>query len=97
MMAKEKKQRRSFIVIFFVIVLCACFAIPLLSGIKNVKEAKAEKAALEAAVIAGQAENDALNDKINSGNKDEYVEEIARENGYIMPGEKVYQDISVND
>ena len=53
---------------------------------------------VDAAKAELDAENKAISDKINDGNKDEYVEEIARDKlGYVMPGEKVYQDISVND
>ena len=96
-MAKVKKQRRSFIVIFFVVVLCACMGIKLLSGIKEVKEAEAVNAELSSAIAAEKAEGEVWKDKISSDNKDEYYEDIARENGYIMPDEKVYQDISVND
>ena len=55
-------------------------------------------AVVDSAKAEIDAENKAINDKMNDGNKDEYVEEIARDKlGYVMPGEKVYQDISVND
>lgn len=95
---KAKKPRRSFIVVFSVIFLCACVAIALLSEIKEVKEVYNQIAAVDAEKAEVDAENKALQDKMNDGNKDEYVEEIARDKlGYVMPGEKVYQDISVND
>ncbi|MBP3939088.1 MAG: septum formation initiator family protein [Clostridia bacterium] len=96
--AKAKKPRRSFIVIFSAIVLCACVAIALLSEVKKVYEVKEQIAVVDSAKAEIDAENKAINDKMNDGNKDEYVEEIARDKlGYVMPGEKVYQDISVND
>ena len=94
---KVKKPRRSFIVIFSAIILCACVAIALLSEIKEVNEIKEQIAVVDAAKAEIDTENKALQDKINDDNIDEYVEEKARDNGYIMPGEKVYQDISVND
>ena len=98
MVAKVKKERRSFIVIFSVIVLCACLAISLISKVNAINDKKEEIAAVEAVKAEMEAENKAYNDKINDGNKDEYVEEIARDKlGYVMPGERVYQDISVND
>lgn len=97
-LAKAKKPRRSFIVIFSAIVLCACVAIALLSEVKKVYEVKEQIAVVDSAKAEIDAENKAINDKMNDGNKDEYVEEIARDKlGYVMPGEKVYQDISVND
>ncbi len=93
-----KKERRSFIVVFFAVVLCACFAISLFSIIKNINDVKEEIAAVEVVKEEMEAENEAYRDKINAGDKDEYVEEIARDKlGYVMPGERVYQDISVND
>lgn len=96
--AKAKKPRRSFIVIFSAIVLCACVAIALLSEVKKVYEVKEQIAVVDSEKAEIDAENKAINDKMNDGNKDEYVEEIARDKlGYVMPGEKVYQDISVND
>ncbi|MEE0980216.1 MAG: septum formation initiator family protein [Acutalibacteraceae bacterium] len=97
-MAKVKKQRRSFIVVFFAIVLSACFAISLFSIVKDINDVKKEIAAVDEVKAEQEAENEALRDKINAGDKDEYVEEIARDKlGYVMPGERVYQDISVND
>ena len=97
-MAKVKKERRSFIVVFFVVVLCACFAISLFSIVKDINDVKEEIAAVEVVKEEKEAENEAYRDKINAGDKDEYVEEIARDKlGYVMPGERVYQDISVND
>ena len=93
-----KKERRSFIVVFFVVVLCACFAISLFSIVKDINDVKEEIAAVEVVKEEKEAENEAYRDKINAGDKDEYVEEIARDKlGYVMPGERVYQDISVND
>ena len=95
--AKAKKPRRSFIVIFSAVILCACVAIALLSEVKEVKEIRDQIAVVDAAKAELDTENKALQDKINDDNIDQYVEEKARENGYVMPGEKVYQDISVND
>ncbi|MBP3442080.1 MAG: septum formation initiator family protein [Clostridia bacterium] len=98
MVAKVKKQRRSFIVIFSAIVLCACLAISLISKVNAINDKKEEIAAVESVRAEMEAENKAYYDKINDGDKDEYVEEIARDKlGYVMPGERVYQDVSVND
>ena len=98
MVAKVKKERRSFIVIFSVIVLCACLAISLISKVNAINDKKEEIAAVDTVKAEMEAENKAYQDKINDGDKDEYVEEIARDKlGYVMPGERVYQDISVND
>ncbi len=97
-MAEVKKNKRSFIVVFFAVVLCACFAISLFSLVRDINNVKKEIIDVEVATAEQEAENAALRDKINGGNKDEYVAEIARDKlGYVMPGERVYYDISVND
>ncbi len=93
-----KKNRRSFIVVLFVIVLCACFAISLFSLVRDISDIKKEIVDVEAAIVEQNAENSALTDKINNDDKDEYVEEFARDKlGYVKPGERVYYEVSVND
>ena len=96
--AKAKKPRRSFIVIFSAIVLCACVAIALLSEVKKVYEVKEQIAVVDSAKAEIDAENKAINDKMNDGNKD-YMLRKLREISLVMlcPVKKVYQDISVND
>ncbi len=96
--AKEKKNRRSFVVVLVAVLLCASFAISLFTLIKEINSLKTEINAVENAVNEQNIANDALNDKLNSDNTDEYVEEIARDRlGFVMPGERVYYDVSVND
>lgn len=97
-MAKVKKNKRSFIIILFAVVLCACFAISLFSLVRDIDSIKKDISAVELATAEQEAANAALRDKINNGNTDEYVESIARDKlGYVMPGERVYYDVSVND
>ncbi len=96
--AKEKKNRRSFVVVLVAVLLCASFAISLFTLIKEINSLKTEINAVENAVAEQNVANAALNDKLNSDNTDEYVEEIARDRlGFVMPGERVYYDVSVND
>lgn len=100
MVAKVEKKRRSFIVAFVAVVLCACVAISLFSVIKDIRRTKMEIASVNetiAEVDADNAEQKALNDKIENGDKDEYVENEARKLGYVKQGERVYYDSSVND
>ncbi|MBR6531333.1 MAG: septum formation initiator family protein [Clostridia bacterium] len=97
-MAKVKKHKRSFIIILFAVVLCACFAISLFSLVRDIDNIKKDISAVETATAEQNAENAALRNKINNGNTDEYVESIARDKlGYVMPGERVYYEVSVND
>ncbi len=97
-MAKMKKNRRSFITVLFVVVLCACFAISLFSLVRDISDIKKEISSVETATAEQEAQNAALRDKIDSEDKDEYVAQIARDVlGYVKPGERVYYDVSVND
>lgn len=98
-MAKEKtpKRKRSFIVCFLVFVLCAYFAISLVTVRQQISATNAEIAAVKEKSAEQIAENKRIQGIIDSGDKDEYVKVVARDNGYVMPGERVYYDVSVND
>ena len=95
--AKVKKNKRSFVVVLFAVVLCVSFAISLFSLIRDINDIDKDIDAVKVATAEQDASNDDLRDKLYSDNKDEYIEAIARENGYVKPGERVYYDVSVND
>ncbi|MBQ6707894.1 MAG: septum formation initiator family protein [Clostridia bacterium] len=44
-----------------------------------------------------EAENAELEAMLESGDKDAYIERVARENGYVKPNERVYVDISADE
>lgn len=98
-MAKTKKRRKvSIIAAVCVITLCAYFAISLISLGKNISETKSQIAVVQQEVKAQNAKNKELRDQIENGDIDGYAENIARNKlGYVMPGERVYYDVSVSD
>ncbi|MBQ5591825.1 MAG: septum formation initiator family protein [Clostridia bacterium] len=97
-MARVRKNRRSFIVVLVAVLLCASFAISLFTVIKEKNSIEKEINAVETELAQVNRENDSIREKLNSDNKDEYVEEIARDQlGFVKPGERVYYDVSVND
>lgn len=97
-MAEKKKHNHSFILGFFLVVLCASFVISLITIHKQISDTKQEIATVDSANEEQKAENAKLRKSIDSGEIDEYVEEIARDKlGYVMPGERVYYDVSAND
>lgn len=96
-MAKVKKNKRSVIVVLFAVILCVSFAISLFSLVRDINDIDKEIEAVKLATAEQQAENDALHRQIYSNDKDEYIGALAREEGYVNPGERVYYDISVND
>lgn len=97
-MAAVKKRKRSIILSFCIIVLCAFFAISLISITKRINETKAEIRDVQAQYAEQVKENEKLGKVVDSGDKDEYVEEIARDKlGYVKPGEHVYYNVSATD
>ncbi len=97
-MAKSKaKPKRSFSFILAVIIFAFViyFAVSMVSSAKEIKAQQAEINQLQAQCNEQLAENQELQDVIDSGDKDDYIEQVAREKyGYIKPGDRVYQDIA---
>jgi len=60
----------------------------------QVESAQAERDQYAAQVEAAQQENDALEADIAEGATPEKMEELARDNGYVMPDEYVFYDTS---
>lgn len=97
-MAAVKKRKRSVIICFCIVVLCACFAISVISVTRRINETKAEINDVKAQYAEQVKENEKLGKVVESGDKDEYVEEIARDKlGYVKPGERVYYNVSATD
>ncbi|MBQ8783358.1 MAG: septum formation initiator family protein [Clostridia bacterium] len=94
--SKAKKQRSfSFILLVIIVAFAVYFAVSLVSSAKEIQSKQAEVDSLQAQCNEQLAENEELQEVINSGDKDEYIQKVAREKyGYIMPGDRVYQDIA---
>lgn len=96
-MAENKKHRkRSFILSFCIVALVAYFAISFFSEINTISNTKKEITAVKQSTQAYEQKSAELREDLESGDLDEYAETIARDKlGYVMPGERVYYDISV--
>ncbi len=97
-MAKSKaksKRSFSFILVVMVVTVVIYFAVSIVSSAKEIQARQAEVNLLESQCQEQLAENEELQNVINSGDKDEYISKVAREKyGYIKPGDRVYQDIA---
>ena len=98
-MAKKKsvKRRRkhSFILTVCIISLAIVFVISLISIKKEIDSGKEEVKQLQSKCDEENEANKELQRVVDSGDKDEYIEKIAREQyGYIKPGDRVYKDIA---
>lgn len=93
---KKKKQVKPVSII--VLVLCSCIVLYFgISITKEFIEYRQNKAELTEAtgVLDGQvSENEALEKALENDDKDELAEQYARENGYAMPDEHVYVDVT---
>lgn len=93
--AKIKKRKHSFILTVCFIAALIAFSILLISINKQIGESRAQLAQVQAQHDQIAAENAQLQNEVDSGSQDDYIERIAREKyGYIKPGDRVYQDIA---
>lgn len=95
-MAKTKaKKKHSFLLLVVIVALVIYFAVSLVSSAKEIQTKQSEVSELQAELDEKLAANEELQDVIDSGDKDEYIQQVARDKyGYKMPGDRVYQDIA---
>lgn len=92
------KRKHSFLLTVCFISLVIVFVVSLVSINKEYKSRRAEAEALRTQVSQQQAENDELQDVVDTSDKDDYIEKVAREKyGYIKPGDRVYQDVAAGE
>lgn len=91
----RRTRKKSFILTLGLFLLIGYFVITILSLQLSIKE---RSSVLEQKNVAYQqqvAENERLKSIVESEDKSEYIEQVAREKlGYVMPGEKVFYDVT---
>lgn len=91
----RRTRKKSFILTLGLLLLIGYFVITFLSLQLSIKE---RRSVLEQKNVAYQqqvAENERLKSVVESEDKSEYIEQVAREKlGYVMPGEKVFYDVT---
>ncbi len=95
-MAKSKnKKKHSFVLLVVIVALVVYFAVSMVSSAKEIQSKQDDVNALQSELNDKLAENEDLQGVIDSGDKDEYIQQVARDKyGYKMPEDRVYQDIS---
>lgn len=91
---KNKKARSITLTVLFVLLVCY-FVIYLASMRTTLKKESLYLADTKAKYEAQLYENKELERFITSGDKNEYIDKIAREEGYALPEERVYHDSSI--
>ena len=91
----KKVQKRSFILTLGLILLVGYFLITIVGLQAQRKEAIAELEQKEAEYEQVEAENERLESILANEDKSDYMEQVAREKlGFVMPGEKVFYDVT---
>ncbi len=93
--ASKKVQKRSFILTLGIVLLVGYFVISIISLQATIKERRAELEQKNAAYEQQLADNERLQSIVDDEDKSEYMEQVAREKlGFVMPGEKVFYDVT---
>ena len=91
----RRTRKKSFILTLGLVLLIGYFVITFLSLQLSIKERSSVR---EQKIVAYQqqlAENERLKSVVESEDKSEYIEQVSREKlGYVMPGEKVFYDVT---
>lgn len=79
--------------LLFIALIVYC-SIAFLGNTADISRLNAKAAECDAQYQQQVKENDEIKAIVNSDNKDDYIEQKAREKGYVKEGETVYYDIS---
>lgn len=89
-----KKNIIKIVVIAVVVALVGYCAFCLVSNAADISRLRAQKEDLNTKYEQQIDDNKKVKSILNSDNKDDYIEQKAREKGYVKDGEVVYYDIS---
>lgn len=90
---KKKKTALFFKLALFLIAIIS--AVQLISIHSSISEKEEQLAALEQELAATTAENEQLQQQLDQGVTDEYIEDVAREQlGYVSPFERIFIDVA---
>ncbi len=90
-----KKQKNSFILTLALILLAGYFVITILGHAIEIKKSNAKLEQQQLILEQQLAENAYLKEIVESDDKSEYIEQVAREQlGFGLPNEKVFYDVT---
>lgn len=75
------------------VIFCYCCSV-IISQVADISRLNAQKASYAQQLEEQKRENEELDAILQSDNKDEYMEQKAREKGYVKSNEIVFYDIS---
>ncbi len=90
---KNNKLKISVIALVLLLIFFYCGGV-VVSQSADLSRLRSQKESYEEQLAEQKAENEELNAILKSDNKDAYMEQKARENGYVKSNEIVFYDIS---
>lgn len=91
---KNSKHLRRLLVIVPLVALFMYCGATLVNQSADISRMQKQKQELSAQLDAQQEDNARLQEIVDSDNKDDYIEQKAREKGYVKSDEVVFYDIS---
>ena len=93
--ASKRVQSKSFLLTLGIVLLIGYFVITIIGLQLKIKDSRAELNQKTEAYEQQLDENERLESIVESEDKSAYIEQVAREKlGYVMPGEKVFYDVT---
>ena len=94
-MQKVKKKKTALFFKLALLLIAIISAVQLISIHSSISEKEEQLAALEQELAATTAENEQLQQQLEQGVTDEYIEDVAREQlGYVSPFERIFIDVA---
>lgn len=90
----SKKSIFKIVFAFLFIALTAYCAVTLASNYADISRLNVQAAEADSSLQTQIDENEKIKAILNSDNQDDYIEQKARDKGYVKSGETVYYDIS---
>jgi len=87
---KAKENNLSFFYTVIIVIIVAVILIPVWNNLIVIGKRDDQIAALTQERNSRRIKNDALEEKVNDPTDDEYIADIARENGYRMSNEIIF-------
>lgn len=90
---KQNKYLRLLLVVPLAVLLLYC-SVTLVNQSADISRMQKQKQTLSAQLASVEKENAQLEEVVDTDNKDDYIEQKAREKGYVKGDEIVFYDIS---
>lgn len=93
---RNKKLRLSIVAVVLVVMFFCCSGF-IVSQAADISRLKNQQEAYNQQLSEQEKDNDELEEILDSDDRDSYIEQKAREKGYVKSGEIVFYDISGSD